>query len=428
MMQAPITREEAQEVPLGKIEATLAKLSREANSAVISAGGQVAARSSVMTLVAYACGSEQANRVSRAVEGLTGQHPSRSIILAAEPDGQGPPLTASVSLHCHVAHQGSGQMCAEQIKIEARGDATKHMAGVVLPLLLTELPVFVWWTDGLPEGELVDNLVDLSDRVLIDSADFTKPNLDLVRLADLVQQQSNRTAFSDFNWNRLKAWRELTAQFFDAPRLRPYLDGIQRVEIEYAVGADQRPNPIQAYQFAGWLASRMRWQTLTAMHTPGGASHIGLRTRLGAPVALEILPRQGIETRDWWAMSSAEWKIPTGDTADWDTTTGNGNGNGHDQARDPNVGVGALMRVNIQTRLNGKPATFTVLRDDDMKSATTVVVADGETAPQRCAPLNSNSETSLLHGQLANFGHDQIFEAALAAAKLLINQDHGRGR
>ncbi len=421
MLEAPSTREEAREVPIGQIEATLAQLGREAS---VNLGGQVAVRSSVMTLVAYARGSDQGARVGRAVEGLTGQHPSRSLILIAEPDQPAGPLTAEVSLHCHVAHLGSGQTCSEQIKIHARGETTRHLAGVVLPLLLTELPVFVWWTDGMPTGDLVQNLIDISDRVIVDSADFTQPGADLTRLAEMVQHQANRTAFSDFNWSRLHPWRELVAQFFDAPRFRPYLDNIQRIEIEYAVEQGQRANHAQADLFAGWFASRLRWQTLTTHHAPDGVSTVGLRTQAGAPVTIEIAPKVVNETKDWWAMSSAMWPM-LNVTPEGDCTEVNEQGQ---VEVTPCVGVGALMRVNIQSRLaGGKTATFTVLREDDLKNATTVVVAEGESMPQRRSPLAPISETGLLHAQLNIFSHDPVFEAALLAAKPLVRPDHVKG-
>jgi glucose-6-phosphate dehydrogenase assembly protein OpcA len=422
MLQAPSTRDEAREVPLGQIEATLAQLGREAS---LHNGGQMAARSSVMTLVAYARGTEQGARVGRAIEGLTGQHPSRSIILMADPDEPTAPLTASVAMHCHVPHFGAGQTCSEQIKVHARGETAHHLAGVVLPLLLTELPVFVWWTDGMRSvSDLMQNLVDISDRVIVDSADFREPRPDFLRLAEMMQHGANRTAFSDFNWSRVRPWRELVAQFFDAPRLRPYLDGVQRVEIEYAVAQGERPNPAQANLFAGWLASRLRWQALTAMHTPSGASTVGLRTSLGAPVTMEIEPRFGVTTRDWWAMSSAEWPMLA---RDGDAECVDYDAEGQPVA-EPCVGVGALMRVSLQTRLNGKSATFTVVREDDLKNATTVVVAEGESMPQRRTPLTPLSETSLLHAQLGQFGRDPVFDAAVQAAYPLVLPSPTKGR
>ncbi len=188
MLQAPNIRKEAPNVPLGQIEAILTQLSREAANQTFTTGGMTA-RTSVMTLVAYARGKQQGERVRKAIEGLKGQHPSRGIILVADPDAETRSLSASVSLQCYTPTSAAGQTCVEQVVINAQGDSSKHLASVVLPLLLTELPVFVWWTDGMPAGELRQNLVDLSDRVIVDSADFVHPARDLGDLAELVQHR-----------------------------------------------------------------------------------------------------------------------------------------------------------------------------------------------------------------------------------------------
>lgn len=424
MLQAPVIRQEAHEVPLGQVEATLARLGREANSGAPGTAMSSVARSSVMTLVAYARGAEQARRVSRAVEGLTGQHPSRSIILAVQPDDQSLALSSTVSLHCHTPHAGANPICAEQIMINANGAISQHLSGVVLPLLLTELPVFVWWTGEMPSGDLVTNLLETCDRAILDSADFRDPAADFVNFATLLEHQRARTAFSDFNWTRIKSWRELTAQFFDADRFQPYLGGIERVEIEYAVVDGERPNPMQALLYAGWLAARLKWTTWTGMHDAKGMIRLGLKTPQNAPLTIEIAPRTVSTMRDWWAMSSASWPALPIDDHD---VQSNGNDHGH-AALGPSVGVGALMRVNLQARVSGNPATFTVLREDDLRNATTIVVAAGETVPQRCTPLDTLGEAALLSQQLAIFGHDPYFEDATLAAKVMATSDGYRTR
>ncbi len=416
MMQAPVTRHEAHDVPLNKIESTLSNLSRESISQAVGNGGQAAARSSVMTLVTYAQGGDQADRVSQAIASLKSNLPSRAIILAAQPDTQGAPLTASVALNCQMPHGSSNLVCAEQIRIDARGEASRHLAGVVLPLLLTELPVFVWWSDSLPAGDLVDNLLETSDRALIDSSAFTDPARDFTRFGELVKTQATRTAFSDFNWTRLKPWRELTAQFFDPDQYRPYLDGVQHLEIEYAVVDGATANPVQALLYAGWLASRLGWQTWTGMHQSNGTIRIGLRTQMGAPITLEISPRRTNQVLDWWATSSASWDVQDGAN------------NGH--ASEPlTVCPGALMRVGIQSFSNGHPATFTILRGDDMRYASTVIVSsEGETQPQRRTPLDTLGESSLLSQQLGIFYHDAIFDQAVQAACVMAASDGQRTR
>ncbi len=418
-MQAPTSRQEAREVPLGQIEVTLARLGRELNSAQ-NTTNQMAARSSVMTLVAYSEGIEQTTRVSRAIEGLTAQIPSRAIILSVLPDMPGTqPLSASVALRCQTPHAGSNPVCAEQIIIEARDDVSKHLSGVVLPLLLAELPVFVWWTGGLPNGELVHNLLESSDRTIVDSCDFANPTQDFAAFADLVRSEANRTAFSDFNWTRLRAWRELTAQFFDTARFRPYLNGVEHIEVEYAVEEGQVPNPIQAYLFAGWLASRLQWQTWTGLHQDNGKHRIGLHTYQGSPITMELTPRIVSSVHDFWASSSAQWDLHE---------PSNNFNEEHFASQVPTVGNGALMRVNVQSRLGGNPATFTVLREDDMKNATTVVVAEGETVPQRRSPLDTLGEATLLSQQLGIFGHDPVFDSAVMAAKIMVTNDGNRAR
>jgi len=433
MIQAPVTRQEAHEVPIGQIESELARLWRESDAATLAAGGQILARNSVMTLVVFARGQEQARYVARAIEGLTGQHPSRAIILALQPDATGASISASVSIHSHSPqNNGVGQVRAEQIMLTVNGDATQHLPGVVLPLLLTELPAFVWWTGALPSGELVQSLNDACDRAIIDSADFAAPERDLVRMADMLQSQMhpiNRTAFSDFNWTRIKPWRELTAQFFDNPRYRPYLDGVERVEIEFAVDAQSTPNPIQAYLFAGWLASRLKWQTLTGVHSAGGAARLGLRTHAGAPIAVEIAPRNNIPTRDWWSTSSAEWPVELGDglsTEGEDEEKIQTNRHSGHVSGALSVSTGGIMRINIQTRLNGQSVSFTILREDDMKNAMTVVVGDGDTAQQRRTPLDSYGETALLHQQLGIFERNHIYEEAILATRSMVTSDGNR--
>jgi glucose-6-phosphate dehydrogenase assembly protein OpcA len=435
MIQAPVTRQEAHEVPLGKIEEELARLWRESDAATLAAGGQISARNSVMTLVVFTHSLDQARHVAKVIEGLTGQHPSRSIILALQPDTKGPAITASVSIHSHTPKHGVGQVRAEQIMLEVRGNVTQHLPGVVLPLLLPEMPAFVWWAGELPKGDFVDTINDACDRAIVDSAEFANPERDLVRLADHieaeVQMHGYRTAFSDFNWTRIKPWRELTAQFFDIARYRPFLDGIERIEIEYAVDDTNTPNAFESYLFAGWMASRLKWQTYTGMHLANGSSRLGLRTHIGAPVTIEMTPRAGIASRDWWATSSAEWPAELGEgpfqegvPEDVQTNMHNGHISSAQY-----VSPGAIMRISLQARVSGRTATFTIRREDDLKSATTIVVTDNDPMQQRNTPLESYGETALLHNQLGIFERNHIYENAMLSAKMMaVSDGHRSGR
>src|SRR5262249_45125879 len=118
------------------------------------------------------------------------------------------------------------------------------------------------------------------------------------------------------NWERLTLWRELTAQFFDGPTLRPYLDRIRRVTIEFVQNGPA--NRAQALLVAGWLASRLGWQPTSPVYETLRADTDGppvVRLSLtcsGEPVT--ILLRPSSQTADVpGEISSVRLEVPSGD-------------------------------------------------------------------------------------------------------------------
>ena len=64
-------------------------------------------------------------------------------------------------------------MCYEEVVLTVRGEAADHLAGIVAPLLIHDLPTHVWWPGDPPFRDPVfDQLVEIGDRVLVDSSDF----------------------------------------------------------------------------------------------------------------------------------------------------------------------------------------------------------------------------------------------------------------
>ncbi|HEX7951419.1 MAG TPA: glucose-6-phosphate dehydrogenase assembly protein OpcA, partial [Candidatus Limnocylindrales bacterium] len=151
-------------------------------------GGErrVAARSSVMNLVIVAGRGETAERAAAVVQGLTGRHPSRTIIVTpADPDGP-PWLDAQVQAHCVLPSKDSPETCAELIYLTAGGESGQHLAGLVAPLLVHDLPVTVWWpAEPRFESRPVKELLDVADRLIVDGAGWSGDGLD--RLAELAR-------------------------------------------------------------------------------------------------------------------------------------------------------------------------------------------------------------------------------------------------
>ena len=125
----------------------------------------------------------------------------------------------------------------------------------------------------LPAGviaDVFDQLVEMGDRLIVDSADFTDLLVGCRRLATLRRQ----SGVADLSWERLGWWQELTAQFFDAPRFRRYLPNLSRLQLRYAVqppasnrhDEDMEVAPgtsapmTQALLYAGWIATRLGWR------------------------------------------------------------------------------------------------------------------------------------------------------------------------
>src|SRR5579883_3277947 len=140
-------------------------------------------------------------------------------------DRRPPPVRTSVlNLVVYASHPGDAEraieaiggladrLCWEQIHVTAHGAIAAHAPGVVIPLLLPELPTYLWWTGDVPFGaEMFSHVVDLCDRLIVDSALFERPIDGLVKLASINHVRSADRGVSDFHWMRLTPWRNLTA-------------------------------------------------------------------------------------------------------------------------------------------------------------------------------------------------------------------------
>ncbi len=421
MLDATMVPSTAQEtVPLTKIKSTLMTIWQRLNEARRADGKKELTRSSVMTLVAFAPSAKETAWLHDAIIGLTGQHPSRAIILA---DGMSGDL-ATVEIRAHNL-DGTGAVGSEIITLPVPEGNRRNLAALVTPLLLTDMPIFVWWSGGLPtRDDTLFSLLEVGDYSIFDSADFDNPSEDLVRLADLMvkrrQRQVTHAAFNDFNWTRIKPWRELTAQCFDPEGRGVFLRSLDRVNIEYAVESGEDACPFQAYLFAGWLASRLGWQQKsTRQRANGRLVSEWTAPRTGQTVIVDIAPRTVEKTSDWRASSSVTLqRMQMDDTAGPVT---------HDQlSEDSAVSLGAVMRVNLTARMGELTATFDIARDGTSQQATTLAHIGKADPESRHSALDSYGEAALLHQQLTVFNYDHVYEDAVLAARAMVSgQDHG---
>jgi glucose-6-phosphate dehydrogenase assembly protein OpcA len=347
------------------------------------------ARASVLNLIVTVPDEPSAGRVVETMMGLGFRHPSRAIVLVANPGGSGPTVDAAVSAHCHAAHQDEEQVCYEEVVLTVRGEAAEHLDGIVAPLLIHDLPTLAWWPGDPPFADPVfDQLVDMSDKLIIDSSDFSDLLVGYRRLANL----RRRSGVGDLAWKRLGWWQELTAQFFDAPRFRRYLPNLNRVRISYALppeygaaAARDRSDPVpgvenpiaQAVLYASWIASRLIWKRhSTAQPLEGGNLALTLEGRY-AMVELQI---SGVPTAD----------LPPGE----------------------------LLSVRLRAHGETGAAEFIIDRDGD--ECVVASNADGMTAQLRRARMEQPLESELLATSLVADRHDEVYEAAIRAAAVFL--------
>ncbi len=337
----------------------------------------------VLNLLTYVEGEDRADVLNEEISRITGRHPCRSILLICTGDSDAPSsINAWVSAHCHQTNESGKQICSEQISIAAAGSAVNTMHALALQLLISDTPVFLWWTASQPfEDPVLAHLADNVDRLIVDSAVFKDPVGSLIKMAGGGEANRSlllRRAMSDFNWTRLTTWREATAQFFDLPAYRRYMHGISGVEIDYAVAPGAQPNPVQALLYAGWMASRLGWKFEGAVQGNDNTSFDLHLRRESLGVSIRIKPVEA-----------------TGDHAP----------------------SGGISEARLIVTRPGQ-ALFRITRNAAAQCATTSVSLGGVDPTVRTIIYIEPDEAELLNQELEMFDHDVVYEQALHMAAL----------
>ncbi|MDQ3413060.1 MAG: glucose-6-phosphate dehydrogenase assembly protein OpcA [Chloroflexota bacterium] len=241
-----------------------------------SAGAQ--ARASTLNLTVVTRSRRGAGHAIDAVTRLSNLYPSRATILVANHErgtDADPGLDVEITLLEQAATRGRLAVRFECITVEVSAENAQQLASITSPLLVADLPDFLWWAGGDTGGDLFDDLTAITDRLIVDTATIAAPSGELTRLSALVRREEGNLRLSDFAWARIKPWRHLVTQFFDPPACRPALHAIDNVAIVYRAADVAGKSALSgALLLAGWLGSRLGWQApgelVPIRSTPGG--------------------------------------------------------------------------------------------------------------------------------------------------------------
>jgi hypothetical protein len=236
-LSAPVDLESwtGEDIKLAEVGNALAQL----RASTSDEGRPPSLRTSVMTHLAWVP-EDWLDKARAALSGMGEQHPSRTILLVPDPDAGKNRIDASVSLECYVMPGVERSVCSEVIELRLLGTRAKAPASIVEPLLISDLPVFLRWrgepTWGTPE---LDQLVDLTDRLIVDSTEWDELPYPYRHLVQLFE----RTAVSDIAWARTSRWRTLLASLW------PGIADVRTIRVGGTAA--------QAELLAGWLRSRL---------------------------------------------------------------------------------------------------------------------------------------------------------------------------
>lgn len=224
-------------------------------------------RARVLNLMIYVTGERAAREVDEMLMQVAAGHPCRALLLIVEASGADRDIEVHVSSRCRLESGAGGRhLCCEQVTLSASGRFAVELPSASIPLLVSDLPVFLWWHAGLRfEEETFGELLRASDRVVIDTGASRRPLEDLRALASLLRVgRKKRQGVSDLNWARLTHWRSMLASLYDGPEHREALARLSRVRVDY-LAPESEPGVVspKALLLAGWLASRLGWRVVT---------------------------------------------------------------------------------------------------------------------------------------------------------------------
>jgi glucose-6-phosphate dehydrogenase assembly protein OpcA len=223
---------------------------------------RAATRTSVLTLVVVSADADDAARSGATIAALGSRHPARTLLLVPA-TADAPKIDAAVQLVC--AEVEGSNVWSEQVTLSVPPGLWQHLASLIEPFTLPDLPVVVWYVSDLPA--LSDPLLDAADAVLVD----TKELGDLAAFPAVAELARRRTVV-DLSWGRLRPWRELLAGLFEGRDYRRFAGGVVAAEV------DGKEGP--RHLLAGWLSSRLALPA--SAFTLEAARHVTLRLRAEA--------------------------------------------------------------------------------------------------------------------------------------------------
>ncbi|HEX2894922.1 MAG TPA: glucose-6-phosphate dehydrogenase assembly protein OpcA [Marmoricola sp.] len=236
-------------------ETNSAEIAAEFVRARIRAGSPAMGMVLTLIIVVDEAGAHDAMEAARLA---SREHPARvlGVILG---DGRG---QAVVNAQVGIGDSWSG----ETALIRLRGEVVKHPESVVLPLLLPDSPVAIWWPKDPPTDPAADPLGALAQRRITDAAAVSRGKGKALHTLCSTYAKGN----TDLAWTRITPWRALLAAALDQ----------QPLKVRRASVTAERISP-SADLLRAWLNDRLHVPVDRASSGGPGITEVVLETDEG---------------------------------------------------------------------------------------------------------------------------------------------------
>jgi glucose-6-phosphate dehydrogenase assembly protein OpcA len=248
-------------VSLPRLADTLARVDAElrALAGPPSPGEPARARACTMNLVVVAASPERATGWLPVVDEVLQALPARAIVVGLDPDGPDA-LEAGTSAICTPGDSGGPIVCSERVTLVARGAVCARLPSCVAALCSTDVPTTLVWLGHVhTDDPTFEPMAREASRIVLDASEGSLGSLASVVSWARARADRDRPGVADLAWTRLAAWQELSARFFDEPRLRSLAGHVTRVTVAQASPRGAPLGP-EATLMLGWLATSLGWR------------------------------------------------------------------------------------------------------------------------------------------------------------------------
>ena len=161
---------------------------------------QALMRACSLTLLVLVNEEDDVADLSETLAELMQSHPSRAILIRVAAGGD-ERLKADVKAHCWMPMGRRQQICSEQIEIEVSERTASDLPSVLLPLIVSDLPVVLWCrSERVARLPVFKQLSAFAARLIVDVREFRGSRDALSWLSDLSRSAS---CVTDLSWARL---------------------------------------------------------------------------------------------------------------------------------------------------------------------------------------------------------------------------------